>query len=334
MAHLIDMSNGRANMAYTGQTPWHSLGSKIEADASIDDWRKAAGLEWSIKKGSLVMQLEDGSQRNITTELNRTALYRDDTFAPLSIMSADSYKIVQPDEILDFIGSSVKAMGWKMETAGSLKGGRKIWALANCGDGVEVGKGDLVKPYLLAATSCDGSMASEFMFTTVSVVCNNTLHMALQEGKDSQHRVKVYHFNELDVNAVKTKLGIATTTWARFIENAKQLAKIHLSPTEATQILRKVYDKPVEKEVDGEVLTDEQFLIENKVAQNIFDLYDGEGIGMGLRSRKGTAWGLVNATTEYYDHAARTRSDDNRLDSTWFGAGAQRKQDIINAILV
>lgn len=336
MAHEIDMSNGRANMAYVGETPWHGLGFQIDADASIAEWRKAAGLNWQIKKGVMQMQTEDGEVLDASI-LNRSILYRSDTKAPLSVMSTSGYHVVQPESILGFIGDSVKAMGWKMETAGSLKGGRKIWALANIGEEAEIGKGDKVKGYLLAATACDGSMASEFMFTSIRVVCQNTLHMATQgegggikEASEGANRVKVYHYNSLDVEAVKKQLGIAGSVWANFIERAKLLATIRLSDKKAVKVLRSVYEKPEE----GVALpTDEEFLKANATAAKVLSLYQGEAMGWDLKSAKGTAWGLVNAATEFYDHASKTRSVDNRMNNAWFGAGATKKQEVVDACI-
>lgn len=340
MAHELDMSNGRANMAYSGETPWHGLGFQINADATIDEWRKAAGLEWEIKKGGMQFTTEEGETLDASV-LNRSILYRSDTRAPLSVMSTTGYHVVQPSEILQFIGDSVKAMGWKMETAGSLKGGRKIWALANIGEEAEIGKGDKVRGYLLAATACDGSMASEFMFTTIRVVCQNTLHMATQgegggikEASEGKQRVKVYHYNALDVDAVKQSLGIAGSVWAQFVESAKQLTAIRLSQKKAIKVLRTVYEKPAEKVIVGdEIMSDEDFLKHNTTARKVLDLFSGEAIGADLASARGTAWGLVNAATEFYDHRSATRSVDNRMNAAWFGRGAAYKQEVMDACL-
>src|SRR5882724_9489974 len=48
MAHNIDMTNGRANMAFMGDRKdiWHRLGAQMPADASIDTWASQAGLAW------------------------------------------------------------------------------------------------------------------------------------------------------------------------------------------------------------------------------------------------------------------------------------------------
>ena len=49
---------------------------------------------------------------------------------------------------------------------------------------------------------------------------------------------------------------------------------------------------------------------------------------------RGTAWGLVNAVTEYVDHHRRARSSDYRLDSAWFGQGATLKQRAMHKSLI
>ncbi len=41
---------------------------------------------------------------------------------------------------------------------------------------------DPVTGYLLLATACDGTPATTARFTSVGVVCNNTLHIALGDN--------------------------------------------------------------------------------------------------------------------------------------------------------
>lgn len=329
MSHQIDTSNNRANMAYRGATPWHKLGEvTLEGDDAATITRKA-GLNFEIIKGELLLRDAAGNVRAVP-ELNRSVLYRSDTGAPLSVMSTNLFKIVQPGEIMDFIASSVEAMGWKIETAGSLHGGRKYWALANTGIDGSIGKGDKMKGYLLAATAVDGSMATEMRFTSVRVVCNNTLQMSLNKKQDADaNRVKVYHFENFDVNAVKKELGVFTSAWDKFITEARALSRVKIDSARAVKILRNVYEAP---DLANAVVTDEEFIDANRTARKVLELFTGNGIGAELATASGTAWGLVNAATEYYDHAANSRNPDNRLHSAWFGAGAKAKQDIVDTI--
>ena len=59
--------------------------------------------------------------------------------------------------------------------------------------------------------------------------------------------------------------------------------------------------------------------------ENVLELFDGRGMGSDLSTAKGTAWGLVNAVTEYVDHHQKANSQSNRLQSAWFGRGNKLK---------
>ena len=89
---------------------------------------------------------------------------------------------MQPHDVLGFYRDLVSVSGFELETAGVLKGGKKLWALARTGDEMMLSGMDQVKGYLLLATSCDGSLATTAQFTSIRVVCNNTLQMAVGDN--------------------------------------------------------------------------------------------------------------------------------------------------------
>ncbi|PYC19386.1 hypothetical protein DMO17_19485, partial [Aquipseudomonas alcaligenes] len=70
-----------------------------------------------------------------------------------------------------------------------------------------------------------------------------------------------------------------------------------------------------------------------RAMQKVESLFQGRGRGSSLESASGTAWGLLNAVTEYVDHERRARSNEYRMDSAWFGQGAQIKQRALDAAL-
>jgi len=57
MAHNLEMLNGQAQMAYVGETPWHGLGTQVEADITVDGMIKAAGLDWTVTKAPTLSSL-------------------------------------------------------------------------------------------------------------------------------------------------------------------------------------------------------------------------------------------------------------------------------------
>ena len=176
MSHLIE------TMAYTGQTPWHQLGHALPKKQSIDVWAQAAGMQWKIQE-TPVRYLATGDADAVYGEAlefpEQKVLYRSDTNAALSVVS-QRYKVVQPQEVLEFYRDLSEVAGFELETAGVLKAGRRFWALARTGKSACLKGNDVVHSYLLLATSCDGTLATMAIPTSVRVVCNNTLAIALQ----------------------------------------------------------------------------------------------------------------------------------------------------------
>ena len=75
-------------------------------------------------------------------------------------------------------------------------------------------------------------------------------------------------------------------------------------------------------------------MVTSRAMQQLSVLYAGGGMGSLLSSSRNTAWGLVNAVTEYVDHRRRARSQDYRLDSAWFGQGAQLKDKALQQAML
>lgn len=308
MAHLVEQ------MAYVGQTPWHGLGNQLASRQPLEVWMEQAGLDWRIKETPVrFINSDKGYLGEILSFDDHKVLYRSDTQAPLSVVS-QRYQVVQPREILEFYRDLTEASGFELETAGSLKGGRKIWALARTGQsGVLKGK-DQTNAYVLLATACDGTMATTAQFTSVRVVCNNTLAVALNGQAQA---VKVSHRSVFDATAVKQQLGITVSAWDDFMYRLKALSERKITARETEQFLTTLFQpRP-----------DQQHSKANERAMGkVLSLFDGAGRGADLPSTKGTAYGLLNAVTEFVDHEKRARSNDYRLDSAWFGQGATLKQ--------
>ena len=313
MAHEI------SSIAYTGATPWHGLGNHLSEHQPLQIWLKEAGMDWTIEQSDVLFNV-DSSALHIRPYADSKVLFRSDSLAPLSVVS-NRYQVVQPHEVLNFYKDLVSVGGFELETAGVLKGGKKLWALAKTCQEAKIKGNDRIKAYLLLATSCDGTLCTTAQFTSVRVVCNNTLQMAT---RDSTGAVKVPHSTKFDPAQVKEALGIGFANWDAFMTNLKQLSQRTVSPEEADGFIRTALNEPE--------FTDDNVL-GSKIFQKVSSLYLGEGMGSELSSTSGTAWGLVNAMTEYVDHHRRARNQDNRLDSAWFGQGALLKQKAFNQAL-
>lgn len=328
MAHQIH------TMAYVGETPWHRLGQRLPPQKNLDDWARAAGMTWSIREAPVRYAAHatgassgDAAPDAVTESLldfaDHKVLYRSDTQEALSIVGS-RYQVVQPRDVLEFYRDLTEISGFELETAGVLKAGKKFWALARTGKEHTLKGSDVVKGYLLLATSCDGTLATTATPTTIRVVCNNTLSIALN-GTSSA--IKVPHRTSFDALAVKKQLGIAVSQWDSFMYRMKTLSERKVKSHEAMNYFLKVICQPEGPGDSARGLSNERAL------KKVQELFDGQGRGSELAAAKGTAWGLLNAITEFVDHERRARSQDHRLDSAWFGQGSVLKRRALNHAL-
>lgn len=365
MAHELTIrANGAAEMAYLGDVPWHGLGQPMQAGATIEQWIAAAGMDWNIRR-ALVRYFADEDTRADCSELmhapGETVLFRSDTRAHLGIVSPD-YQIVQPRQVLEFFRDMVESNGAHLETAGTLFGGRRFWGLAKFA-AESVQGADTVGGYLLLCTSADGTMATEARETTVRVVCNNTLRMARGEDGGAVAPVRISHAARFDDKAIKRKLSAAPGNFAAAMETARRLASVHVSEAAAAQFVRDLLRpaEAAEREAaakkaaelaaaagatgaDGAFaamlarITSTDAAAESKRRAPrgeaaILELFRGGAMGSALPGVSGTAWGLLNAVTEYVDHAATAKSTDHRISSAWFGDGDKLKERALVAAL-
>ena len=323
MAHELDLTTGRAAMAYTGDTPWHGLGQALKPGASLQEWRQAAGLNWECRRDA-VLFARNNDPSNTDGELGHASgqhvLWRSDTGAPLAVVSKD-YQVVQPADAMEFFRRAGEANDFHMETAGALFGGRRIWALACAGEDAAI-LDDIVRPYLLLATSYDGSMATVAQFTSVRVVCNNTLTASLANNR-GQNRVRVPHSTVFCPDKTLATLGLRIDgeSWQAFTARATRLARRRITDPEMDAYLQLVLGGTDEVPTD-EAQADK--VRASKGYRRIMALFQGEQLGGQQDATRGTAWGALHALTQYVDWEVG-RLQSNRLDSAWFGQGASLK---------
>lgn len=316
MTHLVN------TMAYVGAAPWHGLGNALLSGQSIDAWAKQAGMDWEIGEAPVCFKPDSTDHSDAALPFpEHKVLYRSDTRAPLSIVSR-RFQVVQPRDILEFYRDLTELSGFELETAGVLKGGRKAWALAKTGQSAALKGNDVTKGYVLLATACDGTLATTAQFTSIRVVCNNTLSIALAGNTGS---VKVPHSTAFDPKLVKQQLGIAVSGWDAFMYRMKKLSERPVTTSDAASYFSRVFASPGKTAL---CQTSERTI------SQAMTLFEGLGKGADLASAKSTAYGLLNAVTTYVDHERRAKTPGHRLDSAWFGRGAHLKQKALDQALL
>ncbi|HAV5345713.1 TPA: DUF932 domain-containing protein [Acinetobacter baumannii] len=334
MAHQVE------TMAFVGQTPWHGLGNQLTPNQPIEVWAEQAGMDWSIESSNVSYMAKNERGQNILMPYEeQRVLYRSDTHEPLSVVS-QRYQEVQPKEILEFYRELTEQSGFELETAGVLKGGRKFWALARTGQSGALKGKDVSHGYILLATACDGTLATTAQFTSIRVVCNNTLSIAIRGQNSSAGVVKVPHSTKFDADKIKQQLGISIKTWDEHMYEMKQLTQRKVTQQEAAAYFDAVFNNTTMSAIDQEESIIQYYLKaasldkksnsksepNGRAITKAMEMFNGQGRGAELNSAKDTAYGLLCSITEFVDHERRAMSRDHRLNSAWFGMGANLKQ--------
>lgn len=324
MSHMVyTTADGRYSMAYKGEIPWHQLGQEVKGLATEEEWALAAALDFELND-SKVLFLDDSQQAQVMGD--QKVLYRSDTKEALSIVHK-SYKVVQPIEVLKFFREQVEAHEMEIETAGSLFGGRKIWALAKINQDILVGdrkrEKDIVSPYFLLVTSCDKSLRTMVKRVDIRVVCWNTMDAALGRGGDYATLTHRSEFNAENQDRMKAEIGMIAENIEKEQEVFNHMAETKISTRDALGFFMKVLTPSIDQDnVDLAKLS-------TRKLQQVFNAYQ-QSPGSDLYTAKDTLWGAVNAVTHIVDHNPAARSNNARLDNAWFGQGNGQKNRAID----
>jgi phage/plasmid-like protein (TIGR03299 family) len=306
MAHNINRNNGKDSIVWTGQTPWHRLGTALPEAFTAAEALKHGGLDYTVEKVGLMTADGQGIP-------SRYALRRTDTKAVLGVC-ADMYQPLQNRDAFAFFDGAFGKDKARYEVAGVLGAGERVWLLAKLPGEFEAIKGDAVNQYLLLTNGFDTNEPVRARFTPIRVVCQNTLSLALGT---TASEMRVQH-----IGNVRVKMEIA----------GKLLKAAGLFFDEAAGLFQS-FARQSMKQADirgfaSQVLTGDRLesldavhpVTRNRIMK-VEELHE-TGIGHDIRGVRGTLWGAYNAVTEYVDHS-RTSED---LGYIVDGGGAKLKQ--------
>jgi len=323
MAHGITNTD---EMFSVRQTPWHGLGKILPELATAQEALEAANLSWQVQKVPVFAHFPDGS----VSSTRNYATVREDTKEVLGVVGTDYTPLQNADAFKFFDAVCQDPNGPKYETAGSLHGGRKVWILAKMPSFIEVIGHDIIKEYLLLSNTHDGSKQLEMRWTTVRVVCQNTLSLASRGVAE----VRLRHRSDLTrrISDVQELLGITKANHEFLTEATAFMLTVKPTEEQITDVLTKLLGNGSEGP-EGESETSPQ---KKRVKGEIETLYNSSET-CNLPGMEGTAWGLLNAITEWSDHnrpyrSAVTDLESAQVDSLWFGRGDTFKRKAFDLV--
>jgi phage/plasmid-like protein (TIGR03299 family) len=313
------------SMFYYGQRPWHGLGTEVDHALTANEALIAAGLNWEVELVPVYFRRDDA----YNPIMDKRGIMRKDNKELLGVVG-NRYTPLQNIEAFNFFDEVVGNKQGKYVTAGSLKGGRRIWILAKVGETFHIADSkDEIDRYALLFNSHDGTSQVKMMITPIRVVCNNTLSAALNMAERNKEMVKLRHTSGI-INAakdVKDVLNIVNDYYEIFSDNANILAKTFLTVDGFQNYLDNLGFVVVEEKTEDDERYNRRIIRVRETIERLFD----EGLGMDMNRH--SVWNAYNAVVEYVDHNRASRktagyssAQEARLDSLWFGEGARIKR--------
>jgi phage/plasmid-like protein (TIGR03299 family) len=303
MAHMVE------TMAYAGELPWHGLGTKVSNDLTPQQMMEKAGVDWKVQE--VESFVEFNGERMAT---GQKSLIRETDGKILTNVGKDWHPC-QNETAFEFFNEYVLAGDMEMHTAGSLRDGQYVWALAKVKESFDLFGGDQVDSYMLFSNPHVYGKSIDVRFTPIRVVCNNTLTFALDTK--SQRAVKVGHRAAFEPDMVKEQLGIAHEKFAKYKEMAQFLGSKRFNVDSLLQYYNDVFPLTSGKDKQDSVNLESI----SRQAKNAYDVLETQP---GAEYAEGTWWQAFNSVTFVTDHV-QGRNADNRLHSQWFGQNQLRK---------
>lgn len=312
MAH--ELTSTDYMVSASNKTPWHGLGAILPGNLTAAEALAAARLNWTVEQEPVY----DGDMKDITThQLNR----RSDTREILGVVSK-GWQPVQNDRLLEIAEALAQVDNADfrpvIETAGSLRGGRVVWALVKTGERVFADSQH--NTYILLSNGHDGLRAVRGTLTDTRVVCANTLRLA--ESQLSSFYVSHARGVENRMRNAIDALGWANdATRATFaIYEALATAPVNVDTAAKTfhnLVLGKSPVNPIPK----------------RHSEAISEMIELFRKGPGNAGRN--AFDVLNAVTDWVDHHKNFRDDEGKDERRFLysalGEGSNLKTSALHA---
>lgn len=303
MSHDIECdASGRASFFSAREVAWHQLGTVTPEALTARDAMVAANLDWGVDLFPLFAQVE-GEFKPVD---DRKAVVRSSDYKVLGTVGTH-YVPFENADAFQFMDNLVDSGEAKYETAGALRGGKIVFLTLKVPQDILIGGEDLHELYLLLRTSHDGTKAISVYVTPIRVVCKNTMALATY-GRVVKQKWSVTHVSTVHGRLAEARNSLNMTF--KYVDEFKKIGDRLLS----TKVSASEFDLLLDRVLPNRPKTP-------SVKLQITGIHNTSP----TVRYPGTAWGALNAITEYFDWYRRSGSEEARFINTIDGVGAKAR---------
>lgn len=295
------------------ELPWRKLGDVVTEDVlTAKEAVKAGGLDWTVKLAPLYAGVTKETGHGLPNEMvyaavdDRHAVIRSSDNKALGVVGSH-YVPFQNAEAFQFMDTLVESGDAKYEAAGSLRDGKIVFLTCKIPKAINIGGDDPHDLYTLLRTSHDGTKAISVYVTPIRIRCTNVLALATH-NRNVQQKWSVTHVSTVHgrIAEARDTLKMTNKYVDEFQKMGDRLLKIKMGDSQFDTLLDRILpDRPKTPDVKAAIVA----------------VYN-ESPTVGY---KGTAWGGLNAISEYFDWHRRSGSDEARFINAIDGIGAKTR---------
>lgn len=317
------MPDAVESMAWFKNIPWHGLGIELSEDDAFDMEKciDKSGLGWEVELKQCYVDIEpDDNEENLTRlPINSYATMRGNKV--LGVVG-ERYEVLQNREAFEIFQPFLDSRSIRLNTAGSLFGGEKVWILAEIlGEPLHITNEDIIRKFILLSHGHNGKEVVRFGFTPIRVVCANTLAMA--KANELSKLIKVKHTKNIlnNLENIRDTIDLINQEFKATEIQYKRLLNVDISQQDVEKYIKRVLD------INDKDITTRSYNIIQKIKDYFFMSPGNEAKGV-----RGTLWAAYNAISYYLSHIYG-RNQENRLDANWFGKSADTNKRALDIAL-
>ena len=298
-------------------TTWHAIGKSVEECKSMEQVLRKSGLDYTVEKRPVFMTDEFTKPHAIP---NRFVTCRPDPkngFKTYDVVS-DKFEIIQNKDAFDFVNYMGDELSFEKadETAGGM-----VYIIAKLPE-VNI-LGDAFTPHVLFRNGFDGKTKITAAICPLRMVCQNQFNFAF---KNAQNTITVRHVQnaESKLEEAKETLKLSAEYMAELTLMAERFATMKITGERAERIVKYLFPIPEDTVINAfkrKTLEDARAKFKRAI-----DADDNANF-------KGTAWGMINAYTDYITHKEPAGKRDDRFEGKFVNTTFKVSMNpIINAI--
>ena len=303
-----------ANIYVDRTTTWHAIGKSVEECTNMEQVLRASGLDYEVEKRPVFMMDEFMKPQTIP---NRFATVRTSDNHPYDVVS-DKFEIIQNRDAFDFVNYMGDELAF--EKAGETAGGM-VYIIGKLPE-VDI-LGDKFTPHVIFRNGFNGKVKITAAITPLRLVCQNQFNFAFKNAANS---ITIRHVRnaEAKLEEARETLRMCADYMGQLNAMAEHFAAMKISGDRMERIVKYLFPIPEDTAINPfkrKNLEDQRaaFLKAHEQEDN--------------RNFYGTAWGLINAYTDFITHKEPAGKREDRFEGKFVNTTFKVTMNpIVNAI--